>query len=296
MELSPSMIILCFIFGSIIGSFLGVCVYRIPVGTYEPVREGIPVPDKPVSIASPARSFCPHCGSTLRWYHAIPIVSWLALKGRCAFCNTHIPLRYCALEFITGLCAVLCLLRFGLTPTAMCIFIVTCSLLVITFIDIDYMIIPDLITYPGTLLGLALGVASSYAHIPGLLPLEPPFVTSLAGSLLGVLFGAGLLYVVWWLYLVIRKREGLGLGDIKLLAMLGALFGHECALATIFIGSVLGSVVGVGFMIFRRHSLTSYLSFGPYLVVAALLYMFNFANLAAQLWAPATPSVWRAFQ
>jgi leader peptidase (prepilin peptidase)/N-methyltransferase len=296
MELSPSVVILCFIFGSIIGSFLTVCAFRIPVGIYEPVREGIPVPTKPVSIRTPARSFCPCCEHQLRWYQTIPIVSWFALKGRCAFCKERIPFRYCALEVITGIFAVLSILRFGATPTALCVFIVVCALLVITLIDLDYMIIPDLITYPGTLVGILLGVASSYFPPQGVLPLDPPFISSLAESLLGIAFGAGLLYLIWWFYLVVRKREGLGLGDVKLLAMLGALFGYKCSLATIFVGSVLGSVVGICLMIFKRHSLTSYISFGPYLVIAAILYIFDFADLLTYIQTPSHSSLWRVFR
>jgi leader peptidase (prepilin peptidase)/N-methyltransferase len=296
MELSSPIVTLCFIFGAIIGSFLGVCAYRIPVGTYEPVREGIPVPKHPVSIRKPARSFCPRCEHQLRWYHTIPIVSWCVLKGRCAFCKEKIPFRYCLLEVTTGLFAALSVLRFGLTPTALCIFVVVCALLVITVIDLDYMIIPDLITYPGTALGILLGVASSYFPLQGFIPLEPPFISSLAGSVLGIVFGAGLLYSIWWFYLVVRKREGLGLGDVKLLAMLGAMFGYQCSLATIFIGSILGSVVGICLMLWKRHSLTSYISFGPYLVIAAIAYLFNFEDLIAHLHTPSNPSVWRVFK
>jgi leader peptidase (prepilin peptidase)/N-methyltransferase len=188
---------------------------------------------------------------------------------------------------------VLSIIRFGVSPTAAGVFVVVCALLVITFIDLDYMIIPDLITYPGTLLGILLGVASSYFPLYGILPLKPPFISSLTGSLLGIAFGAGLLYLVWWFYLVVRKREGLGLGDVKLLAMLGALFGYKCSLATIFIGSVLGSIVGLSLMIFRRHSFTSYISFGPYLVIAAILYIFDVADLLTRVQISAASSAWR---
>jgi len=296
MEAIPYYGILCFIFGSIIGSFLSVCAYRIPVGTYEPVREGIPVPSQPVSIASPARSFCPHCGNQLRWYYTIPIVSWFALRGSCAFCQARIPFRYCALEIATGLIALLCFLRFGISPTALAAFIVVCALVVVTIIDIDYMIIPNVITYPGTAIGIVLALMSSYSLLPGILPLEHPFVSSLTEALFGIAFGAGLLYCVWWFYYVVRKREGLGLGDVKLLAMIGALFGPQCSLFTIFIGSVLGSIVGVAMMIAKRHSLSSYLSFGPYLVVAAVVYIFDFANLLEHLRSPSIPTIWRVFQ
>jgi leader peptidase (prepilin peptidase)/N-methyltransferase len=286
---------LCFIFGAIVGSFLGVCAFRVPMGKYEPAREDLPIITTPLSITSPRRSFCPRCSHQLKWHHTIPIVSWIALRGRCAFCHASIPARYCAIEIITGIFAALCYLRFGVTPTAVCAFALVSALIVITFIDLDYMIIPNVITYPGTFIGLALAAMSSYAPIPGVLPLREPFVGSIAESLFGILSGAGTLLFVWWFYLVVRKREGLGLGDIKLLAMIGALLGPQCALITIFLGSVLGSVVGITLILFRRHSFANYLPFGPYLVIAALICLFNFSDLLHHLRDPSYQTMWVAF-
>ncbi len=286
--------ILCFSFGAIIGSFLGVCCYRIPLGRYEPVRQGIRELKYPVSIISPARSFCPQCETQLAWHHNIPIVSWCILQGRCASCRTAIPLRYLALEFLGGLFAVCCYLRFGVSLSGLVAFATVSALIVITFIDFDYMIIPNVITYPGTALGVLLGAASSLFPYGALIPLQQPFSQSLSESLLGILFGAGTLYVVWWLYWVLRKREGLGLGDIKLLAMLGALFGLQCSLATIFIGSVLGSIVGLTLIALRRHKYSMHISFGPYLALAAILFIFNFANLFQYISGGVGSTVWRA--
>jgi leader peptidase (prepilin peptidase)/N-methyltransferase len=287
---------LCFIFGAIIGSFLGVCIYRIPMGKYEPVREGIRELNHSVSILSPARSFCPHCENQLLWHQNIPIVSWFMLRGRCATCKTAIPFRYLLVELLTGAFAVCCYLRFGVSLSALVAFGVMSALIVITFIDIDYMIIPDLITYPGTAIGLLLGVASSLLSATGVFPLQFPFTQSFVESLLGVALGAGTLYLVWWLYLMIRRREGLGLGDIKLLAMLGALFGYQCSLATIFVGSVCGSIVGLLLVAFRRHKYSMHISFGPYLAFAATLYIFNFPNLVQYLRGTAGETIWRALQ
>jgi leader peptidase (prepilin peptidase)/N-methyltransferase len=287
--------ILCFAFGAIVGSFLGVCSYRIPMGKYEPVRQGIRELTHAVSIISPARSFCPQCEAQLAWHHNIPIVSWLILRGRCASCNAAIPVRYLVIELLAGFFAVCCYLRFGANPSALVAFAIVSALIVITFIDFDYMIIPNVITYPGTAAGLLLGIASSLLPANPLLPLQQPFTQSLWESLLGILFGAGLLYLVWWLYLVLRKREGLGLGDIKLLAMLGAFFGFQCSLATIFVGSVLGSVVGLTLIALRRHEYSMHISFGPYLAFAAALYIFNFANLIQYLRGGIESTVWRAF-
>ena len=291
-----SLSLLCFAFGAIIGSFLSVCVYRIPMGKYEPAREGIRELAYSVSILTPARSFCPHCDTQLAWHHNIPVISWLLLRGRCSTCKTTIPFRYLLIEILTGMFAVCCYLRFGLSISALIAFAVVSALIVITFIDIDYMIIPDLITYPGTTLGLLLGAAASLFPTSGVFPLQFPFAQSITDSLLGIALGAGTLYLVWWLYLVIRHREGLGLGDIKLLAMLGALFGYQCSLATIFVGSVLGSIVGVTLILLRRHKYSMHISFGPYLALAATLYIFNFANLILYLRGATEHTIWRALQ
>jgi leader peptidase (prepilin peptidase)/N-methyltransferase len=288
--------LLCFAFGAIIGSFLGVCSYRIPLGKYEPTRPGIRELDRVVTILSPARSFCPNCETQLTWQQNIPVISWLILRGRCASCKTAIPFRYLLIELMTAAFAVCCYLRFGVSLSALAAFGVVSALIVITFIDLDYMIIPNVITYPGTAIGLILGGATSLLPANSLLPLNFPFTQSLYESLLGIALGAGTLYLVWWLYLVLRRREGLGLGDIKLLAMLGALFGYECSLATIFVGSVCGSVIGLLLVALRRHKYSMHISFGPYLAFAATLYIFNFANLVQYLRGATDQTIWRALQ
>ena len=167
--------IICCAFGAIIGSFLGVCSYRIPMGKYEPAREGIRELTHPVSIVSPARSFCPQCEAQLAWHHNIPIVSWFMLRGRCASCNASIPVRYLVVELLTGFFAVCCYLRFGASLSALVAFAIVSALIVITFIDFDYMIIPNVITYPGTAAGLLLGTASSLLPASSILPLQQPF-------------------------------------------------------------------------------------------------------------------------
>ncbi len=283
-------------FGACTGSFLGLCAYRLPMGKYEPVRQGIPVTDTPLSITKPTRSFCPICKHQLHFLHIIPILSWLVLGGRCGYCKTRVPARYTVIEILSGLFATLSYLRFGLTPTALAIFIVVSALILITFIDLDYMIIPDVINYPGALLGLIIGVLSSTTTLGGILPLDRPFVHSWLESALGVLFGAGPLYLIWWLYLVVRKREGLGLGDIKLMIALGALFGYECALITIFVGSVLGSALGLLLILMNRMGFSTAIPFGPYLVTGALLYLYNFADLVMFLNGSNASTIWRVFQ
>lgn len=291
-----STIILCFIVGTIIGSFLSVVAYRFPMGVYEPVREDLPLVDTPLSIFSPRRSFCPRCKKQLLWHHNIPLISWLVLRGKCAFCSGRIPFRYFLTELVTGLFGVLCYLRFGISPAAVVAFAIVCSFIVMWIIDLDYMILPDAMNYPGTLLGLSLGLASSYLTWPGVLPLGAPFVSSISESLFGIAAGAGSLLFMWALYYLIRRREGLGLGDIKLLAFIGAFFGYECALLTIFVGSVLGSIIGLTLTLLRRHQFGAYISFGPYLMAGAILYIFQFGDLALYLRSAQSSTVWRMFQ
>ena len=283
-------------FGACTGSFLGLCAYRLPMGRYEPVREGIPTTDTPLSVSRPARSFCPVCKHQLHFLHIIPILSWLALRGRCAYCKTRVPARYTVIEILSGVFATLSYLRFGLTPTALAIFVVVSALILIAVIDLDYMIIPNVINYPGAALGILIGVLSSFAPLDGIIPLDRPFVQSWLESLLGIIFGAGPLYLVWWLYLVIRQREGLGLGDIKLLIAIGALFGYECALLTIFLGSVLGSVVGVILILVKRMGFSTAIPFGPYLVTGTLVYLYDFADVITFLSGASASTIWRAFQ
>jgi leader peptidase (prepilin peptidase)/N-methyltransferase len=272
-----------FILGGIIGSFLGVCAYRIPAGVYEPTHEGVREPSCPVSIASPARSFCPCCEKQLLWWHTIPLVSWMLLRGRCAFCKAQIPFRYLAIEYLTGIVAVLSLLRFGPTTTGLGVFLFICALIVITYIDLDYMIIPDLITYPGTAIGVALALANYYLSPPLNPFLQSPFVLLPLESALGLAAGPGVLLLVWWFYLKVRKKEGLGLGDVKLLAMIGATFGPEAACFTILVGSIIGAVIGAAILMARKGSFGTYLPFGPYLALAASAYLLDLHSVWSAL-------------
>lgn len=275
--------IICFIFGAIIGSFLGVCAYRIPMGKYTPEREGIKVLEHPVSITSPARSICPTCEKQLAWWHNIPLISWILLRGRCGFCQARIPLRYFLIELATGCLCTLCYWKFGMNLSAIVAFIFLCALVVITFIDIDYMIIPNVITYPATIIGIALVLLNQFSASTGTPLLAPPFAASAYESAMGLLAGSGVLLAIWWFYLKVRKRDGLGLGDVKLLAMVGALFGWEASWLTIFVGSLVGSIFGIIQVLGRRMGLSQPLPFGPYLVAGFLFFIFDGAMIIAML-------------
>lgn len=281
--------LLYFLFGSIIGSFLSVCAYRIPMGKYEPIHEGVKELNRTLSLTSPARSFCPSCEQTLAWWHTIPLVSWLILRGRCGHCGAKIPFRYFFIELLTATLCALAFLRFGPTATGLVAFGFICLCVIITFIDLDYMIIPDVITYPATAIGIVVGIANRYMPAP---VLGRPFVSSPLESFYGLLMGPGLLMAVWWLYLKIRKREGLGLGDVKFLAVVGATFGMESAWFTIFFGSVLGSIIAIAALLARRGSFGSYFPFGPYLVFAAVAYILDLHLLIGHLINPTIPLTW----
>ncbi len=275
--------LLVFALGLIIGSFLSVCIYRIPLSrldrwySAEEGEEAVEILSrmrKDISIAKPSRSFCPVCNHQLRWYENIPVLSWLMLGGKCGSCKSVIPFRYPVLELLTGLFALATVLRFGLTPTAAVIFIVICLFLVITFIDFDYYVIPDELSIRGSISAGVIIIWNDFFHT-----FDPPIASTALESMLGIFCGAGLLYFIYVLYKFIRRREGLGLGDVKLLLFTGILFGPEAVLYTIFVGSLIGSILGVALVIFGGRKLSSAIPFGPYLTTAATLYIFTGTDL-----------------
>lgn len=268
---------------AIIGSFLSVCIYRIPYGREkgppnfddtdeEPKQEEIGQENQKseISISKPARSFCPHCNQQLLWWHNIPILSWIFLGGKCHFCKSKISFRYPLVELLSVFFAIASVVSFGLTATALVIYTFCAALIVISFIDIDYYIIPDVISLPGTVIGILLALANHFFHFFAW-PLAPDFWT----SLIGVAFGGGVLLLISELYYRVRKRIGLGLGDVKLLAMTGAFFGFEGAFATIFYGSLLGSIIGILMIVVFKRGASQHLPFGPYLALGTVIYIFT---------------------
>jgi leader peptidase (prepilin peptidase) / N-methyltransferase len=236
--------IIIFIFGLCIGSFLNVCICRLPANK---------------SIVFPG-SACPDCGTSIRAYDNIPLLSYIWLKGRCRQCSTRIPLRYPTVEIMGGAFAVLAYLKFGFTWEALIYYGFVAALLIITFIDIDYQIIPDIISLPG----IPLGFAASFA-IPGL---------TYSASLLGILVGGGMLYLIAWGYHLITKKEGMGGGDIKLLGMIGAFIGWQGVLFTIFVASAVGTISGLLVMMRQKEGLKLAIPFGPFLSIGAIAYVF----------------------
>jgi len=236
--------VLAFIFGACIGSFLNVCIYRIPAA---------------VSIVHPGSS-CPHCKTMISFYDNIPIVSYLVLMGKCRHCKAPIALRYPFVEFLTGILALACMVAFGPTMHGVLNFFFIATLIVVTFIDLDHRIIPDVITLPG----IPVFFLFSFA-IPTISWLD---------SIIGILVGGGCLFSVAWIYHAITGRDGMGGGDIKLLAMMGAVMGWKGILFTIFAASAVGTVVGLATMIKSSKGMRLAIPFGPFLALGGILYLF----------------------
>ena len=240
-----------FIFGLCIGSFLNVCIYRLPASK---------------SIVHP-RSMCSNCGTLIASYDNIPILSYMVLRGKCRYCGARISFRYPLIEFISGIFAVGVFMKYGLSVEALIYYTFIATLLVITFIDIDHQIIPDVISLPG----IPIFFAASFVL---------PDIT-LVESIMGILIGGGSLWIVAQLYYMLTRKEGMGGGDIKLLAMMGAIIGWKGVLFTIFMASAVGTVVGMLVMLKTRTSMKLKVPFGPFLAIGAIAYIFLGPQLMA---------------
>ncbi len=233
-----------FIVGIIIGSFLTVCIHRVP---------------QERSIVFP-RSACVHCNQTISWYDNIPVLSFLLLRGRCRHCQASILPRYPMIELSNGLGYILILWRFGWEWDSVIYAIFFSALLTITWIDWDHQIIPDVISLPG----IILGILASSTVLP----------TGFMNSLLGVLIGGGVLLFMAWISPFLFGKEGLGGGDIKFLAMVGAFLGWQAALSTLMLASIVGAVLGILLLAFKVLKRGQYIPFGPYLALGAAISLF----------------------
>jgi leader peptidase (prepilin peptidase) / N-methyltransferase len=225
--------------GLSVGSFLNVCIHRLPLGT---------------SIVTPP-SACPHCGYLLRWYDNIPVLSYAVLRGRCRGCRAPISIRYPVVEILTMALFVLHWYVFGWTALMGVRLAFACALLVLFAIDLEHQILPDKITLPGIVFG---AVASVWL---------PPGIRD---SLLGVLLGGGALWLVIWVYYLFTGQEGMGFGDVKMLAMIGAVLGWQQVLVTLVLGSVSGSIIGLIVIRFAGRDMKYALPFGTFLALGAL--------------------------
>ncbi len=262
---APIVGIFVFLFGLAIGSFLNVCIIRIPARK---------------SIVMPA-SACPKCGAPIRPYDNLPVLSWLLLGGKCRACKAKISGMYPLVELLTALLFFGCYLAFGLTTEALKWAIFSALMIVLVFTDLRERILPDAVNYTGFALGLALSFATRPTDGTALwvanrmFEFPPPApVISFVDALLGAALGSGLLWLVSEAYFRLRGREGMGMGDVKMMLLVGAFLGAKRTLLTIFAGSLLGSILGLAFMAARRKDSNYELPFGTFLGMAALLVVF----------------------
>jgi leader peptidase (prepilin peptidase)/N-methyltransferase len=232
-----------FVFGSMIGSFLNVCILRLP---------------EKKSLLFPA-SHCPQCLKPIRFYDNVPLISYLALKGRCRFCGQRISPQYFIVELATAFLSLFIFLHYPLVEYFI-YFAFFASLLVVTFIDLKYQIIPDVISLPG----IGAGFLASFV-LPRIGYLD---------SLLGIALGGGILYCVALGYFLVTKTEGMGMGDVKLLAMIGAFLGSKTVIVTIFLSAFLGAAVGIFIMMIKGKSRKYAIPYGPFLSIGAFLSFF----------------------
>jgi leader peptidase (prepilin peptidase)/N-methyltransferase len=211
-----------FIFGAVVGSFLNVCIFRMPAKT---------------SIVKPL-SQCPHCHHPVRFYDNIPLISYIVLRGKCRDCGGKISWRYPVVEFITAILSLLLFLRFGLTFNFLIFFVFTAVLIVITFIDLDHQIIPDVLTLPGI----------PIFFLAAIFLVKNPWKVPWQEALIGLLIGGGMLFTIAYIYQLITKREGMGGGDIKLLAMIGGFLGWKSLIFILLVSSFSGAIVGIAAM------------------------------------------------
>lgn len=264
-------------FGLIVGSFLNVCVHRIPRGE---------------SVVSP-RSRCPGCMNSIVWYDNIPIISWIMLGAKCRTCGTTISWQYPLVEGVTGLLFFLVFWRFGFVVATPIYMMLAAGLVLITFIDLTDWTIPNEVTLPGIPIGIGCAALATWYPESGLRVLGPG--VPVFSALIGAIVGGGSLYLLDKLTLLLLKKRGMGMGDVKLLAMLGAFFGWPGVIMMLIFASMLGSVAGVSLIMWARQTgggeerpyedddsisvSAHYLPFGPYLCVAGLVVMFFGAEI-----------------
>ena len=240
--MTPFLVITCGLFGLLVGSFLNVCIYRLP---------------QQASVTWPA-SHCTSCRRPLSWFENVPVLSWLVLRGRCRTCRASISMMYPLVELTTAVVFAGGAIVYGLSPLLVVRLAFACALIVLFAIDLRHHILPNVITLPG----VGVGFVASWFLPPGWL-----------SSLLGVLAGGGILLGIAEGYRRVRGQEGLGMGDVKMLAMIGAFLGWKAVLVTLILSSFSGALVGIGLIAFSRGGMRLALPFGTFLSLGALAAM-----------------------
>jgi leader peptidase (prepilin peptidase)/N-methyltransferase len=261
------------LFGLLIGSFLNVVIYRVPKmmqresDNYVAVESGREAPHAERFNLMVPRSACPHCGHQITALENIPLVSWLVLRGKCSACKAPISPRYPAVELLTGLLSALLVWRFGSGWAGLAALFFLYSLIAMTFIDADTQLLPDDLTYPLLWAGLLVNLNGTFV------PLHDAVVGAAAGYLA--------LWSIYWLFKLATGKEGMGYGDFKLLAALGAWLGWAMLPTIILLSSVVGALVGISLIVFARHGRNNPIPFGPYLAAAGLIAMLYGNSISA---------------
>ncbi|CAM3506307.1 prepilin peptidase [Vibrio aerogenes] len=254
------------IFGLIIGSFLNVVIYRLPqmmtLTWKQDFAETFPeydiqISERPVSLSRP-HSFCPHCHHPIRPWHNIPVLSWLLLRGKCADCQAKISVRYPLIELVSAIASCMIALHSGMTLYTAALLMVTFSLIAAAMIDLDTMLLPDSITMPLMWGGI----------LSALLDISP---VSLSSAVTGAIAGYLSLWSVYWLFKLLTRKEGMGHGDFKLFAALGAWMGWQMLPIIIFIASIIGIMFGLVFLLMKKNDISQGFPFGPSLAIAGWL-------------------------
>lgn len=255
-----------FLFSMLVGSFLNVVILRVPIMMQREWDACIQAergkqPDnsqEPFNLMTPA-SRCGECGHQIRWYENIPVISWLFLRGRCSACGTGISFRYPFVELLTGVSCAWLVWHFGFSLEAGLLVMLTWALITLTFIDLDHQLLPDSITLPLVWMGLLINTQGIF--------------TSLESAVIGAAAGYLVLWSVYWLFKLLTGKEGMGFGDFKLLAAIGAWGGFQILPLVILLSSVVGAVLAFALIAFRRHQAQNPLPFGPYLAIAGWIAM-----------------------
>ncbi len=244
----------------LVGSFLNVVILRLPVMMQREwdamlkSEAGETIEEQPTFNLMTPRSRCGECGHQIRWYENIPVISWLLLRGRCSGCGAGISVRYPFVELLTGLSSAWIIGEYGLTVEGCALVLLTWALITLTFIDLDHHLLPDSITLPLLWLGLLINTQGVF--------------TSLESAVYGAAAGYLILWGVYWAFKLLTGKEGMGYGDFKLLAAIGAWGGVQILPLVILLSSVVGVILAMLLIAFRRHQAQNPLPFGPYLAIA----------------------------
>lgn len=262
----PLAVVAAGIAGLLLGSFLNVVIHRVPImmerdwANQAAELRGEPAPHTERFDLLAPRSRCPSCGHMIGALENIPVLSWLRQRGRCRHCGGRIPARYPLVELLTAVLCAAAIAVFGPTPAGLAAMVFSCVLVALAFIDFDTQLLPDSITLPLLWLGLFCNLWEIYV------PLHEAVIGAMAGYLL--------LWSIYWLFRLSTGKEGMGFGDFKLLAAIGAWFGWTALPAVILLASVVGAIVGIALMIFARHGRETPIPFGPYLAGAGMLALY----------------------